>query len=187
MSKYNSWLGLNRLEVLKKSWEIRKQREIRMSVYLAADVDEITYESEIESVCVADKWYYLKTCGNKVVRKMYQIHFLRWKGSCFFGCDLRLKKWGPSLMRRLTKLQRTQAIESWNFTDVLNLIGSLIHQRNRPPRGCVIFTGQVARVTSVKSQQEQWLTEWLRDWESMAMIGLGSDKSYLKVFFYWWT
>ena len=38
-----------------KVQEIRKQREIRMSVYLAADVDEIAFESEIESVCVADK------------------------------------------------------------------------------------------------------------------------------------
>ena len=92
MSKYNSWLGLNRLEVLKKVLgNTKTERNQNVCISCSWCGWDHIYESEIESVCVADKWYYLKTCGNIVVRKMYQIHFPRWKGSCFFGCDLRQK------------------------------------------------------------------------------------------------
>ena len=175
MSKYNSWLGLNGLEVLKKVLGNTKQREIRMSVYLAADVDEIAFESEIESVCVADKWYYLNECGNIVVRRMYQIHFLRWKGSCFFGCDLRLKKMRAEFNEKIGK--GTTDPSHW----VLKLYGRLKSDRVTDTSGKSTPPPEAAWSSPARSpgSHQSSLNKSRNSptqGQGKAMIGLGYDK-----------
>ena len=50
-------------------------------------------------------------------------------------------------------------------------------------RGCMNLHSN-ARVTSVKPQKEQWLSEWRKDGQDKAMIGLKSDKNSAQLSFW---